>query len=262
MTANTPKTFTLITGASGGFGAEFARLCARDGRNLILVARRGDKLADIARELSGEVAVHVITQDLAEHGAAQKVYKKIRRLRLPVDQLINNAGSGDYAPLTKANPTRQESMIAVNITALTLLTNLLLPDMIKRGHGRILNVSSVAGFVPLPKMSVYGASKAFVLSFSEALSAELRGTGVTVTCLCPSAAKTGFSRAARLSSIHPIAQSRISPKSIAVFGYRAMVAGLPMAIPGVKNKLFVQLATRLLPRAATRTLMVGYSSQA
>ncbi len=255
------KTFTLITGASGGFGAELARLCAEDGRNLILVARQGDKLAELAAELKRHVTVHVIVQDLAEHGAAQKVYKRIRNLRLTVDQLINNAGSGDFAPLIKANPTRQESMIALNITALTLLTNLLLPDMVKHRRGRILNVASVAAFVPLPQMSVYGASKAFVLSFSEALSAELRGSGVTVTCLCPGAAKTGFSRAARLSSTHPIASSRVTARSIAAFGYSAMMAGLPIAVPGLKNKLFIQLVTRLLPRAVTRTLMLRFEVQ-
>jgi short-subunit dehydrogenase len=259
MIANTHKTFTLITGASGGFGAELARLCAADGRNLILVARHGDKLAELVAKLGHDVTVHVIVQDLTEHGAAQKVYTKIRRLRLTVDQLINNAGSGDYAPFVKANTTRQESMIALNITALTLLTNLLLPSMVKRKHGRILNVASVASFAPLPFMSVYGASKAFVLSFSEALSAELRGTGVTITCLCPGAAKTGFSRAARVVSTHPIARSRVSPQSIALFGYRAMIAGLPLAIPGLKNKLFV-IIIKFLPRAATRRLMRPLSS--
>lgn len=262
MSANTHKTFTLITGASGGFGAEFAKLCAADGRNLILVARRGDKLTQLAAELGNDVAVHTIVQDLTEHGAAQKVYNRIRRLRLTVDQLINNAGSGDYAPFAKANPVRQESMITLNITALTLLTNFLLPDMIKRGRGRILNVASVVGFVPLPKMSVYGASKAYVLSFSEALSAELKGTGVTVTCLCPGAAKTGFSRAARLVSNHPIARTKVTPTSVASFGYDAMIAGLPVAVAGIKNQLFIELTTRLLPRALTRKLMLAYGTRA
>lgn len=254
------KTFTLITGASGGFGAEFARLCAAEGRNLILVARSSGKLERLARELGDDVAIHIIVQDLSEPDAAQKVYQRIRRQRLIIDQLINNAGSGDFAPLTNANPTRQERMITLNITSLTMLTTLLLPVMVQRGQGRIMNVGSTASFVPVPFMSVYGASKSYVLSFSEALSVELRGTGVTVTCLCPGPTKTGFSRSARLSGSHPIARSKVSPTSVASFGYRAMCDGIPLAIPGVKNQLFVGL-TKFIPRAIVRNLMASYSSR-
>lgn len=259
MTDNPYKTFTLITGASGGFGMEFARICAADGRNLILVARRGDKLTKLADELGHEITIHTIIQDLSEHGAAQKVYKKIRRLRLTVDQIINNAGVGDYARFDHATVARQERLIGVNITALTLLTNLLLPDMVKARRGRILNVGSVLSFVPLPGMSVYAASKAFVLSFSEALSMELHGSGVTVTCLCPGATKTEFGRAARVNGNHPIARSHVTPASAARYGYRAMLSGTPIAIPGVAHKLFVMLA-KLLPLAAIRRIMVRYDA--
>ena len=253
------KTFTLITGASSGFGTEFARLCAADGRNLILVARRGDKLAKLAAELGTDITIHIIAQDLSEHGAAEKVYKRIRRLGTPVDQVINNAGFGDYAAFDRANTTRQEYMIALNITTLTLLTNLLLPDMVKAKRGRILNIGSVLSFVPLPNMSVYAASKAFVLSFSEALSAELRSSGVTVTCLCPGATKTGFSRAARVGGNHPIAKSHATPQMVARYGYRAMLAGATVAIPGLKNKLFVTF-TKFLPRAVVRRMMLTYDA--
>jgi short-subunit dehydrogenase len=259
MTASAYKTFTLITGASSGFGAEFARICAADGRNLILVARHGDKLNKLAAELGRGITVHIIIQDLAEHGAAQKVYNKVRRLRATVDQLINNAGVGDYAPLLRAVPVRQEHMVELNITALVLLTNLLLPDMVRRGHGRILNIGSVAGFAPLPTMSVYAASKSFVLSFSEAISAELNGTGVTVTCLCPGAAKTGFSRTAHIAGKHPIARTHTTAKSIAVYGYKAMQGGVAVAVPGVMNNLFV-LLVRLAPRALIRRFMLAYSN--
>ncbi|HKX23732.1 MAG TPA: SDR family oxidoreductase [Candidatus Saccharimonadales bacterium] len=254
------KTFTLITGASGGFGAEFARLCAAEGRNLILVARSSGKLERLASEIGSDVAVRVIAQDLSEPDAAQKVYQQIRRQRLIIDQLINNAGSGDFAPLAKANPVRQERMLALNVTSLTMLTTLLLPAMIQRGQGRIMNVGSTASFVPVPFLSVYGASKSYVLSFSEALSAELRGTGVTVTCLCPGPSKTGFSRSARLSTSHPIARGRTSAASVASFGYRAMLDGIPLAIPGIKNQLFVTF-TKFLPRAIVRRMMVAYSSR-
>lgn len=253
------KTFTLITGASSGFGAEFARLCAAEGRNLVLVARRDDMLKRLAGELGTDITVHIIPQDLSEPGAAHKVYKKVRRLRIVIDQLINNAGSGDYAPLARAVPGRQERMIGVNISALTLLTTLLLPHMVQYGHGRILNVGSTASFVPMPDMSVYAASKAYVLSFSESLSTELRGTGVTVTCLCPGPAKTGFGRSARLASTHPVAGGRTSAASVARFGYRAMQAGTLIAIPGFRNKIFVGMC-KLLPRATVRRIMLSYSN--
>ena len=258
---NTYKTFTLITGASGGFGAEFARLCAAEGRNLILVARSSGKLERLARELSGDVAIHTITQDLSEPGAAQKVYQQIRRQRLIVDQLINNAGSGDFAPLSRANPVRQERMIELNVTSLTLLTTLLLPGMVQRRQGRIMNVGSTASFIPIPNMSVYAASKAFVLSFSETLTTELRGSGVTVTCLCPGPAKTGFSRNARLVTTHPISRSNVSAISVARFGYRAMLDGVPLAIPGFRNQLLIGF-TKLLPRALVRRMMLAYGSRA
>lgn len=255
------KTFTLITGASGGFGAEFARLCAAEGRNLILVARSSGKLERLAQELGGDVAIHIIVQDLSEPGAAQKVHQQIRKQRLIVDQLINNAGSGDFAPLAKTNPTRQERMIELNVTSLTLLTTLLLPAMIQRGQGRIMNVGSTASFVPVPYMSVYGASKSYVLSFSEALSAELRGTGVTVTCLCPGPTKTSFSRNARLPGSHPISRSKRTASSVAQFGYRAMCDGVSLAIPGLRNQFFVGF-TKLLPRAIVRRMMLAYNSRA
>jgi short-subunit dehydrogenase len=258
---NTYKTFTLITGASGGFGAEFARLCAAEGRNLILIARSSGKLERLASELRGDVAVHTIAQDLSEPGAAQKIYQQIRRQRLIVDQLINNAGSGDFAPLARANAVRQERMITLNITSLTMLTALLLPAMIQRGQGRIMNVGSTASFIPVPNMSVYAASKAYVLSFSETLTTELRGSGVTVTCLCPGPAKTGFSRNARLAATHPISRSNVTAASVARFGYRAMLDGVPLAIPGLKNQLLVGF-TKLLPRAMVRRMMLAYNSRA
>lgn len=259
MTDHAHKTFTLITGASSGFGAEFARLCAADGRNLILVARHGNKLTELADELGSDITVHVIAQDLSEHGAAQKVYKRIRRLHARVDQVINNAGSGDYAAFERANAVRQENMIGLNITTPVLLTNLLLPDMVNAKRGRILNIGSVVSFMPLPNMSVYAASKAFILSFSEALSAELRGTGVTVTCLCPGAVKTGFARTARVGGNHPLARAKITPASVARFGYRAMLTGVPIAIPSFKNNLFI-IATKFLPRSTVRRLMASYDA--
>jgi len=248
------KTFTLITGASGGLGAEFARLCAADGRNLVLIARNSEKLRQLAAELKGDITIHVIAQDLSESGAAQKVYKRLQQLRVDVDQLINDAGFGDYAPLARASVARQESMIGLNITTLTLLTALILPGMIKRGRGRIMNVGSVASFVPIPNMSVYAASKAYVLSLSEALAEEVRDTGVSVTCLCPGPTKTGFARDAHLASNHPIAQSKVKASSVAAYGYQAMLAGTRIAIPGARQRILLAFS-RIIPRSIIVRLM-------
>jgi len=259
MTANSYKTFTLITGASGGIGAEFAKLCAAEGRNLILVARHSNSLHRLAKQLGSDSTVHVIMQDLSEHGAAEKVYKKVRRLRANVDQLINNAGVGDFGPFAQADIGRQEQMISLNITALAVLTRLLLPGMIKQKHGRILNVSSVSGFAPLPLMSVYAASKSFVLSFSEALSEELRDTGVSVTCLCPGPTKTNFAHSARLDPNNHIARTRVSPQAVAKYGQRAMMAGTPVAVPKIGNRLLTSVVYRLLPRFLVRRIVRHYN---
>lgn len=253
------KTFTLITGASGGLGAEFAKLCAAEGRNLILVARQGDKLRQLAKELGSDTTIHTIVQDLSEHGAAEKVYKKVRHLQARVDQLINNAGFGDYKAFSQASPTRQEHMIGVNITALTMLTNLFLPAMVSQKRGRILNVSSVVGFVPYPNMSVYAASKSYVLSFSESLAEELRGSGVTVTCLCPGPTKTAFSRSAHISPGNRLARATASPIAVARKGYQAMLAGTPLVVHGAANRLLTTLGVRLVPRALMRRIMHSYS---
>ena len=260
MAAESYKSFTLITGASGGLGAEFAQLCAAEGRNLILVARRGDRLKALAKKLGRDITVHIIVQDLAEHGAAQKVYSRVRRLRATVDQLINNAGVGDYGEFSRTVIARQQQIIDLNITALTQLTHLFLPDMIKRKHGRILNIGSTASFVPVPRFSVYAASKSYVLSFSEALSIELKGSGVTVTCLCPGPTKTGFGRTARVDSRHPLTRTKTSAASVARFGYRAMLAGTVVTVYGRKNRLLVNVLRRFASRAATRRRMARYGA--
>lgn len=255
MTIQSHKTFTLITGASDGLGAAFARLLANEGHNLILVARRGDKLKALAQEIGGDVTVHIIIQDLAEHGAAGKVYAKVRRLKAHVDQLINNAGSGDYAVFAHSKLERQENMVNLNITTLIALTHLFLPEMTRQKHGRVLNVASMAAFMPLPHMSIYGATKSFVLSFSQSLSEELRGSGVTVTCLCPGVFKSGFSHAAGAGGRSSIARGRTPAQAIAAFGYHAMQEGVAVAIPGTRNKLLANVIFRLSPRAWIRRAM-------
>src|SRR5262249_14178058 len=171
----TSAAFTVVTGASSGIGLELARQAAADGRNLILVARSEDSLKAAADELGRSVTVHIIAEDLSQPGAAQNVYEKVRSLGAEVDCLINDAGFGDHGFFADADCGKLERMIAVNVTALTSLTRLVLPSMLARGSGHVLNLASVTGFLPGPLMSVYYATKHYVLAFSEGLVEELRG---------------------------------------------------------------------------------------
>ena len=178
---------SLITGASGGIGAELARLFAAAGFDLVLVARRKEKLDELKNELESahKIKVSVFECDLSKDGAAQKVFAFTQEQNISVDVLVNNAGFGDWGLFAECNLEKQNQMIHLNILSLTELTRLFVPQMTERKSGRILNVASIASFMPGPKMSVYYASKAFVRSFTEALSVELKKTGVTVTALCP-----------------------------------------------------------------------------
>ena len=247
----------LITGASGGLGAEFARLFAADGWNLLLVARREEKLIALKAELEAAygVQVAVLAEDLAADGAAQNVAAFANAQHISVGALVNNAGFGDWGLFAFADLDKQERMIAVNIAALTTLTRLFLSAMLAHGSGRILNVASIAAFMPGAKMSVYYATKAFVRSFSEALAVELAGSGVTVTALCPGPVASEFWDVcgARSSGIfrHLLFADA---KSVARYGYRALQKGTVLALPGVSVRLFA-LLSRLLPRAWVRKIV-------
>jgi uncharacterized protein len=184
MAVQQSSTFTLITGATSGIGLELSRQAAADGENLILVARNVSSLDAVASELKRNVTVHIIAEDLSQPGAAKRVWNQVQELGAEVDCLINNAGIGDYGSFAISDLDKQEHMINLNITALTALTRLFLPAMVKKGRGHILNLASVTGFLPGPFMSVYFATKHYVLAFSEALIEELRGSGVKVTALC------------------------------------------------------------------------------
>jgi len=184
----------LITGASGGIGLELAKLFARDRFNLVLVARSRDKLDQLAAELSRkyDMKTLVIAKDLSDHNAPQEVYDEVVKAGIDVDILVNNAGYTMLGKFVELGVQEQMQMAQVNIMTLTHLTRLFLPGMVERGYGNVLNVASTAAFQPGPLMAVYYASKAYVLSFSEAIGNELRGTGVTVTVLCPGPTRTGF----------------------------------------------------------------------
>ena len=250
------STFTLVTGASTGIGRELATLCAAHKRNLVLVARSEDKLLSLAESLRSEhgVRVEVLVQDLSEPGAAEKTRAEVAARGLDVDALINNAGFGYLGSFQQAETGNQLEMVQLNIMALTHLTRLFLPNMVEHGRGRILNVASTASFQPGPFMAVYYATKAYVLSFSEALTEELRGTGVTVTALCPGVTATEFQARAKMADSGLIRFGMQDASFVAKVGYRAMVKGKAVAIPGLVNR-FLVLLVRLSPRFAVRRVV-------
>src|SRR5215467_8976390 len=205
----------LVTGASAGIGREFAYQLAGRARSMILIARRDEKLVELADELhqaQPKLLVHVRKTDLADPVELQELLAWLDREQREVNLLINNAGLGDSGPFAKSDSVRNNQMTLVNVTALTALTRHLLPRMISRGHGGILNVSSSAGFLPIPGFAVYAATKAYVTSLSEALRAEVRGTGVSICTLCPGPVHTEFQEIAK----RPEGPSETGPKLIYV----------------------------------------------
>lgn len=239
----------LITGASSGIGRELATLFARDGYDLTLVARDRAALARIGDELTRVhgVAVDVIAQDLSRPNAAAEVYRELKRRSIKIDVLVNNAGVGTYGPFADSDAAIEGEMLQLNIVALTQLTRLFLKDMLAKGEGRILNVASTAAFQPGPLMAVYYASKAYVLSFSEALANELRDSRVTVSALCPGPTQTGFRRRARMEESRLFESGVMDAATVAAIGYRGLMQGRTVIIPGMKNRLLA-LAVRFAPR--------------
>ena len=255
------KGAALVTGASGGIGLELARLLAADGHDLVLVARGAAKLEEVGAELARAhgIAYHVIAADLTDPAAPEAVFRAVREKGVEVEVLVNNAGFGLYGPFVKTaaeEPTelaRELEMIQVNVTALTHLAKLFVPGMVARKRGRVMNVASTAAFQPGPLMAVYYASKAYVLSFSQALSEELRGTGVTATALCPGATRTEFQKAAAMEGSRLFNTPLVmDAATVARVGYRGMLAGKAVVVPGLANKVMAQ-GTRFVPRrVATR----------
>lgn len=250
----------LITGASSGIGLELAMLCARDGYDLVLVARREDRLRELEEKWTAQYSIDVryVPLDLSDGAAPQKLFDELAGT--PIDILINNAGFATYGPFAETDVASQVGMVRVNVLAVTHLTRLFLPSMVQRGEGRILNLASMAAFVPGPLMAVYYSTKAYVLSFSEALSEELRGSGVTVTAFCPGPTATEFQARARLerSGLLRIAQADVGP--IAEAGYRAMMKGETVAVPGILSKVATVLI-RIAPRFLIRRVLHKLQSQ-
>lgn len=243
----------LITGASGGLSFEFAKIYAGKKYDLVLVARNEGKLFAIKNRFEKEfgINVYVCAADLSVVDAALEVFNYALEHELTVDVLINNAGFGDAGSFADSDWRKQYEMVQVNITALMQLTRCFLPGMIERGHGRILNLSSVAAFCAGPDMSVYYASKAFVRSFSEAIAEEVRGTGVTVTALCPGPTATGFEKAAAMNQGSTMFKKAASAEDVAKAGVRAMEKGKVLCYQGAFTKA-MSFGVRLIPRSIAR----------
>lgn len=246
----------LITGGSGGIGLELAKVFARNHFDLVLVARNRDNLEAAAGQLEGkfDVKVHVFAADLADRDSPERIFDFLHNENIKVDVLVNNAGLGIMGEFAETELVREMKMIQVNIAALTHLTKLFLPAMIKRRSGRVLNVASTAAFQPGPLMAVYYATKAYVLSFSQALSEELRNTGVSVTVLCPGPTQTDFFVGAKMTNSRLLTVFGMADAAdVAKYGFDATMHGKRVAIPGFKNKIIAQ-ANRLAPRALSAKL--------
>jgi len=246
-----------VTGASSGIGYELAKILAREGHDVALVARSADQLAKISADLQDDFGVRalVVVADLSDPEAPERVFEQLREAEFRVDVLVNNAGFGTMGRFSRSDTAAQVDMVAVNVSALTHLTRLYAEPMAQRGHGRIMNVASTAAFQPGPFMAVYFATKAYVLSFSEALAEELRGSGVTVTALCPGPTVTGFQKRAGMEHA-PIGGRMVTgdAASVARVGYAGMMKGRRVVVPGLANRVGAFLP-RLFPRAlATRVV--------
>lgn len=230
----------LVTGASAGIGRELARVLAAHRHSLVLLARRRDKLQELADELRAAhgAKATIVPVDLGEPGAPQAVFDSLRDAGVQVDLLVNNAGLLVEGRFNAVGLDKQLQLLQVNVMAMTALTHLFLAPMIERKQGRILNVASIASFMPVPNLAVYAASKAYVRSFGDALSQELRGSGITVTTLCPGVTETGMVEGTELGNL-PSAMI-MDAKAVAQEGYRACMAGKPVHVAGIANELAVQ----------------------
>lgn len=248
----------LITGASAGIGREFAKAFAAHGFDLVLVARSEDKLQQLAQELgpAHKVSITVIPQDLTLRDAAHKVFDEVQSAGMTIDVLVNHAGISFVETFADSPLDQHLKLLQLNVVALTALTWLFVDPMIERGWGKIINLASVAAFQPTPSLALYGASKSFVLSLSQALTEELRGTGVTVTAVCPGFTDTPMVRNAladRDSLFEIPSFLLLDPAGVAAEGYRAAMQGKAIQVNGLPYRLFEQWM-KLQPRWLTRTL--------
>jgi uncharacterized protein len=265
MTQQSPtntKQTALITGASGGIGLDLAREFAKDGYNLVLVARSKEKLALLAADFTKQynISATVIAKDLSKASAPDELYNELKTQGIRIDALVNNAGFGNYGKFTENALDKELQVMQLNMVALTHLSKLFVNDMVTRKNGKILNVASTAAFQPGPLMAVYYASKAYVLSFSEALANELEGTGVTVTVLCPGPTESDFQARAAMQDSKLVQKGgmmrMMTSKEVAEQGYQATKRGQVTVIPGFMNQAGTVLP-RFLPRKAVTRIIRG-----
>jgi short-subunit dehydrogenase len=253
----------LITGASSGIGEAFARQLAAEGRSLVLVARRTDRLQALAAELRGAHAIdaHVVTKDLSLREARRELFEETERLGLEVECLVNNAGFGTNGAFSDLPLERELEQIRLNVEALVELTRRYLPGMVSRKKGIIVNLGSTGSFLPVPYMATYGGTKAFVLSFSEAVAAEVAGSGVRVLALCPGVTRTEFQATAGVNHVVDKLPGLavMSAEDVASQAIRAARAGRRTLVPGILNSLSVE-SVRLMPRRLV-TATVGFLFQ-
>ena len=251
----------LITGASSGIGLELAKCFAADGCRLVLVARNRQALEELAGNLRVKFKIEtiVLPADLSLPNAPKQIFDSLADQKISVDVLVNNAGFGLHGPFADMPVERELEIIKVNVMALTELTGLFLPALVQKKGGGILNVGSVAGFVPGPNMAIYYATKAFVQSFSEALAEELVGTGVSITVLCPGPTESNFGAVARGEKTRLMQSSKMSAETVARFGYFAFRTKKTVAIPGFRNRNLTFL-TRLAPRSVVRKMVKRYNT--
>jgi len=263
--SKTRRPWALITGASSGIGYDFAKIFAEENHNLILVARSERPLKILAEELHKrwKTEAKIILKDLSQSTGPEEIYRNVEQMGIEVQALVNNAGFGLHGNFIKTALQDELDMIQVNIRALTHLTKLFIQPMVQRGRGKILNVASTAAFQAGPLMAVYYATKAYVLSFTEALASELEGTGVTATVLCPGPTVTNFSKRAQLEDSRLFKMRHVMGSArVAQIGYEGMMEGKSLVIPGLANKILAQ-SNRLAPRTwvtrAVRQINTGTS---
>ncbi len=247
----------LITGASSGIGFELARCFARDGYELILVARDRQDLEQAAQKLNTEFAgvkAHVVPCDLSKPEGPEQLYTETKRLGLQVNVLVNDAGFGEYGPFVETDLQKELGMIQLNVASLVHLTKLYLKEMVTRNEGRILQLGSVVSFMPNPLQAIYAATKAFILSFSESIQNELKDTNVTVTILCPPETDTNFFKVANMEDTR-IAQGNLAdPAEVAEEGYKGLMNGEARVLPTMKSKMFFA-QSNLLPDSMLASMM-------
>ncbi|MBW4564365.1 MAG: SDR family oxidoreductase [Mojavia pulchra JT2-VF2] len=244
------KQTALITGAASGIGYQLAYIFALNNYNLVLVDKMAQKLTNAADKIQQEcgILVKTIVKDLSIKTSPEEIFTELQQENLKVDVLVNNAGFGIYGLFNETSLNAELEMLQVNLVCLTHLTKLFLKDMVKQGEGKILNVSSAAAFQPGPLMAVYFATKAYILSFSQALASELEGTGVTVTVLCPGPTESAFHERTGVAGAKQVKDNKMmDAETVAKIGYHALIEGKTVVIPGLKNKILAEVV-RFTPR--------------